>query len=96
MTVEFHPLAMRDLLDAQIYYKSISRNLGHDFRQKVDDAVSIIQAARLTFIHSIPGLASAAPISNVSLIILSLKSSSLLTLFAWSSCVMIIVTQPLD
>ncbi len=50
MTVEFHPLAMRDLLDAQIYYKNISLSLGHDFRQKVDDTVYIIQTSP-TYFH---------------------------------------------
>ncbi len=50
MMVEFHPLAMRDLIDAQLYYKDVSLELGRDFRQKVDDAVSIIQAAP-TYFH---------------------------------------------
>jgi toxin ParE1/3/4 len=43
MRLEFHPLAMRELLDAQIYYKEINLNLGYDFRREVTETVQIIQ-----------------------------------------------------
>ena len=49
MTIEFHPQAMRDLIDAQIYYKDISLDLGRDFRRKADASVQIIQSSPTHF-----------------------------------------------
>jgi hypothetical protein len=44
MRIDFHPFAMRDLLDAQIYYLGISRKLGMDFRHQIDETISLIEA----------------------------------------------------
>jgi plasmid stabilization system protein ParE len=44
MSIEFHPMAMRDLLDAQIYYRDIDHNLGVDFRHQINETIFLIQA----------------------------------------------------
>lgn len=36
MKIVFHPLAVRDLLDAQIYYSEINPVLSRQFRQQID------------------------------------------------------------
>lgn len=36
MIVDFHPLAINDLLDAQAYYSDIDPSLSKDFRQQLD------------------------------------------------------------
>ena len=39
MNVDFHPLAVRDLLDAQAHYSKISADLSKDFRRILDELV---------------------------------------------------------
>lgn len=39
MTVDFHPLAVRDLLETQAYYSRISSELSKDFRRELDSLV---------------------------------------------------------
>ncbi len=64
MSIEFHPMAMRDLLDAQIYYRDIDYNLGVDFRHQINETISLIQANPERFHFLSSRHTFAAPISR--------------------------------